>query len=441
MPSLNVVKYIRPCIESVLSQTLENIEILAIDAGSDDGTLEILKEYALRDTRIKIVHSERKSYGYQLNMGIAMAQGEYVAIVETDDVIVSDMFEALYHVAVKENVDYVKGRAARFIRLDTGLEWTQEIGTPLKDINLLGEVIEPGVMPELLIRDIYLWTGIYRRQFICQIRLNETAGAAFQDQGFLFQTISQARKAVYLNKVVYNYRQDNSNSSIFNQKGFHYLVEEYTYIEKFLEGKERIWTSVFYQRMWNQILGRIRTMAVSGRYWEGAASDMELLRDRLQIAVKDKLLSSIDIGQEKWKLLNQFIEDIKTVYRYYMEEYQRKIRSVYEIWQAVEGHKVIIFGAGVYGKFFHILSEHWKPQVVTAYCDNNMELWGNEIQGIRILSPKDAVANYPDEVYVIANKRYTAEIRNQLQELNVPTAHIFEFGETDMLLFQAKYDV
>ena len=66
MPSLNVVKYISPCMESVIAQTLHDIEILVIDAGSDDGTLEILRKYEESDSRVKIIHSNRKSYGYQI---------------------------------------------------------------------------------------------------------------------------------------------------------------------------------------------------------------------------------------------------------------------------------------------------------------------------------------------------------------------------------------
>ena len=101
MPSYNVVKYIKTCMESVLAQTLTGLEILLIDAGSTDGTLDILQEYADRDGRIRLIHSEKKSYGYQVNMGIRMAQGEYIGIVETDDFIEPDMYETLYGAAQK----------------------------------------------------------------------------------------------------------------------------------------------------------------------------------------------------------------------------------------------------------------------------------------------------------------------------------------------------
>ena len=90
MPSLNVVSYIRECIESVVNQTLKDIEIICVDAGSTDGTLEVLEEYTAKDNRIKLLHSDKKSYGYQMNMGIDAATGEYIGIVETDDYIVCD---------------------------------------------------------------------------------------------------------------------------------------------------------------------------------------------------------------------------------------------------------------------------------------------------------------------------------------------------------------
>lgn len=96
MPSYNVGIYIGECIESVVSQTLKDIEIICVDAGSTDGTLEILEEYAAKDERIRLLHSDMKSYGHQMNMGLASACGEYIGIVETDDFIAPDMYEELY---------------------------------------------------------------------------------------------------------------------------------------------------------------------------------------------------------------------------------------------------------------------------------------------------------------------------------------------------------
>ena len=104
LPSLNVANYIHTCINSVLSQTLRDIEIICVDAGSTDGTLEILREYEKKDNRIKVIVSDIKSYGYQMNLGIQAANGKYIGIVETDDFVDKNMFYCLYALAEKYDV-------------------------------------------------------------------------------------------------------------------------------------------------------------------------------------------------------------------------------------------------------------------------------------------------------------------------------------------------
>ena len=108
MPSLNVAKYIDECLQSAIKQTLKDIEIICIDAGSTDGTREIINKYILTDKRLRVIDSDVKSYGYQVNLGIHEAKGEYIGILETDDYVDSEMYERLYDAAKKSNADYVR---------------------------------------------------------------------------------------------------------------------------------------------------------------------------------------------------------------------------------------------------------------------------------------------------------------------------------------------
>ena len=85
MPSLNVAGYIGKCLESICMQTLDDLEIICLDAGSDDGTIDIINEYAKKDSRIKLIIADKRSYGYQVNQGIIRAKGEFISIVDTDD--------------------------------------------------------------------------------------------------------------------------------------------------------------------------------------------------------------------------------------------------------------------------------------------------------------------------------------------------------------------
>ena len=108
IPKLNSTRYLKECIDSVLSQSLRDIEIICVDSGSTDGTLEVLQDYAKKDSRLSLIISERKSYGYQMNLGISQARGEYIGIVESDDFAKPQMFERLYSVAKEQDCDIIK---------------------------------------------------------------------------------------------------------------------------------------------------------------------------------------------------------------------------------------------------------------------------------------------------------------------------------------------
>ena len=114
IPSLNSINYYDECIKSVINQSLKEIEIICVDANSTDGTLELIKKYQAQDERIKLIISDKKSYGYQMNLGIAAAKGEYVGIVESDDYIDLDMYKELYALAKNKNVDILKSDIYNF---------------------------------------------------------------------------------------------------------------------------------------------------------------------------------------------------------------------------------------------------------------------------------------------------------------------------------------
>lgn len=170
MPSLNVADYIEQCMESVVNQTLRDIEIIVVDAGSTDGTLEILKKFESEDNRLHIIHSDRKSYGYQMNLGISMAHGEYIGVVETDDYVELNMYEILYNQAAESQADYVKGSAVRFLAGQAEeITYTSQIEVFSKKefaSNQGSVYINPGITPELILKDYYLWTGLYRTDFV-----------------------------------------------------------------------------------------------------------------------------------------------------------------------------------------------------------------------------------------------------------------------------------
>lgn len=158
MPSFNVVNYINQCILSVVNQTLKDIQIICIDAGSSDGTLEILEKHANTDDRITIIHSDKRSYGYQMNLGINAAKGEYISIVETDDIAEPDMLEVLYNTAYGRNIDYIKGTAIQFYErvgsIQKMLPYTPYEG--LREIREEYLEVNPSSDPKIFLSDNFL---------------------------------------------------------------------------------------------------------------------------------------------------------------------------------------------------------------------------------------------------------------------------------------------
>ena len=108
VPIYNVERYLRECLNSLISQTLEDIEIICIDDGSTDGSLGIVREFQSRDARIKVITKPNSGYGNSMNRGLDAATGKYIGIVESDDFAETTMFEDMVALAEANNADVVK---------------------------------------------------------------------------------------------------------------------------------------------------------------------------------------------------------------------------------------------------------------------------------------------------------------------------------------------
>ncbi len=112
IPIYNGEKYLDRCINSVLNQSICDIEVILVDDGSQDLSGEICDEYSTRDARIKVIHKKNGGLGAARNTGIEVAEGEYIGFVDCDDWISPDMYEVLYNTAVEQRAEIVSGRFA-----------------------------------------------------------------------------------------------------------------------------------------------------------------------------------------------------------------------------------------------------------------------------------------------------------------------------------------
>lgn len=240
LPSLNVNEYIRKCLDSVTKQTISDLEIICVDAGSTDGTLEVIEEFAQKDERIRIINSDRKSYGYQMNIGIDAAKGEYFGIVETDDYVLPEMYSNLYEIAKANDLDFIKSDFFRFVENKDGEEILY-LNKLTNNENLYNRIINPSEEKDIFGCVMNTWTGIYKKAFITtnDIRHNETPGASYQDTDFWFQTLCLSKKVYLLDKPYYMNRRDNPNSSVYSNNKIYCFCDEYDYLYEKLFKEEQ----------------------------------------------------------------------------------------------------------------------------------------------------------------------------------------------------------
>lgn len=235
IPIYNVEQYLVECLDSVINQTLKDIEIICLNDGSTDNSLSIIKDYAKKDTRIKIIDKQNSGYGHTMNIGLDNATGEYIGIVEPDDYIQLDMYEVLYNKATENNVDLIKADFYRFTGNGDNLELAiNKLDGSNRYYNKVIDISED-LTPFFFIMNT--WSGIYKHEFIekYHIRHNETPGASFQDNGFWFQTFMYAKRVYFLDKPLYMNRRDNPNSSVKSKEKVYSLKHEYDFIRTFID--------------------------------------------------------------------------------------------------------------------------------------------------------------------------------------------------------------
>ena len=234
VPVCNVEMYLRECLDSVVNQTLREIEIICVNDGSKDGSEAILEEYAAKDKRVKIIDKENAGYGHAMNIGMDMARGEYIGIVESDDYVDLHMYEDLYKIAKEKNLDFIKANFNRFMYEDGKLKlFFNKIVAP----DCYNIILKPRETKVVFRGVMNTWSGIYKTSFLRKfnIRHNETPGASYQDNGFYFQTFMFADRAYFFNKAYYMNRRDNPNSSVYSNSKMYCMRDEYEYIRAIMK--------------------------------------------------------------------------------------------------------------------------------------------------------------------------------------------------------------
>ena len=220
VPIYNVEKYLEQCIDSIINQTLKDIEIILVDDGSPDNCPQMCDEYAKKDSRIKVVHKKNGGLSSARNAGIEVATGDYIGFVDSDDYIELDMYEKMYNIAIENNVDFVmsdyyrvseEGKILATLDIDAGIYDKNKIKKDIFPTLIMGDDINYGSL-------LSVCYCLYKRNLFIKNNLMFDEEVKYSEDNLFSSIIGYKSESFYYMKgnYLYNYRYNpNSISSTY----------------------------------------------------------------------------------------------------------------------------------------------------------------------------------------------------------------------------------
>lgn len=228
-------KYLPKCLESLIKQTLKDIEIICVNDGSMDNSLAILKEFASKDSRIKIIDNQHQGVAKTRNTGIEQSTGEYIGFVDSDDYIDIDFFEKLYNSATKSNSDIAIASILKhknFFNIYNAKYTKEETAITIQDKIKLCEDKKHFFF--------YAWNKIYHSGFIKENNIKFSEGQIYEDVMFAIKALYYSNKIISVYGTKYHYiEHENSLTKYKDKTGEkeHDLIKAYSELQEFCNSK------------------------------------------------------------------------------------------------------------------------------------------------------------------------------------------------------------
>ena len=319
VPIYNAEKYLTSCLNSILRQDCGEMEIICVNDGSTDSSLDILAEYSKLYKEIVIYNKKNTGYGDSMNQGIRLAKGDRIGIVESDDCLAEGAYRRLLDLAERFDADVVKGNYFLF---------SDSAGTRLYDN--LEEVDAEKLLDRKEINKLFftapsIWSGVYRKRFLTdnEIWFSPTPGAAYQDTAFAFKVWANAKRVVTCKEGIICDRIDNPDSSSSNESTKVFEIQyEFEEIEKTIRalGRDDLWpifTKVKYiSYIWN--MNRLQP-EMKILFLDGIHSELQMMKENGWL--KQELWSESD-----WAVMHRLIDNF--------EKYKTDLLDGKAFWEA-----------------------------------------------------------------------------------------------------------
>lgn len=325
--------YLAICLESVLSQLLRDIEIIAVDDGSTDKSGNILDRYAERDSRLKVIHKTHEGVSEARNAGLEYVQGEFVGFVDADDWIDLQMYETMYHAAKDKKADIVMcGYVREFIDhskiknmdIEDGYVFTKQELNSCFIRKMIGPISGEAFITENLDMNSVIWNKIYNTKLVS----NETFYSlkeigSCEDLLFNLYVHSQANAITFINKSFYHYRKI-STFSLTNRFRFGLVQSRLNLIKKIQEFIEyKHYQGIYQEALNNRICLGIMGLGLNIIAYDNKAGflkKVKQIKEMLSAIFIRKALQTFDCSSLPlhWRVFYGFARNRNAVCYYFM---------------------------------------------------------------------------------------------------------------------------
>lgn len=337
VPVYNMGEYLRECLESLKKQTYKELEIILVDDGSTDACPQICDEYAIKDTRIKVIHKENGGASSARNLGMKNATGDYITFVDPDDWLDPETFDECVKKIEKENVDVVRFNYVREFKEKSLIKENHILGerTYLNDeckqiakdcIGLTGDKLSFIENNNILAP---VWLNVYRRELIENhsiLFFDIRKIGSFEDGLFNIEVYMNMKSFAYIDKAFYHYRKNNDKSNTNNYKK-HYNERQkklYEMIMNIISAEHDYYDAYCSRIVLSTVEICLNALKQNGTKKEKRKEINDIVNDPIRIeAYKCFEQKNLPL---KWKIYHSFVKKRLTGFVYLMTSIIRKIQ-------------------------------------------------------------------------------------------------------------------
>ncbi len=432
IPVFNAEKYLQDTLESILNQTFRDIEILCVDDGSMDQSLEIMLDYSVRDNRIKILQQKKKSDGAALarNLGLEFATGEYIIFLDADDLFEPDLIEKSYQAAKEKNADAVTF-GAYFYHSETRTD-LYDSAWRINSIFFEDDTVNPMDYPTTLFQRFKgsAWVYLFRRKYIVERGISFYPVHVTDDIEFTYMALAGANRIAAVNKRLVHYRRDaaNNQTSVLSRHPetgwaafthFKHTLEEAGLYEYFKVS----FVNLMMHMLFDNYLRVMSTYKCFNLLFYSLKK--EYLVKMGAYDIPDEAFDDIRLVDLREHIMHDSLEEF-LIYRNYSNSlihYDNPAVCLPVSWAGKSGLRLVLYGAGIWGRkvFSSLLGDGTLE--ISHWVDRDYKRYGYPIENPAVLKKAEDF----DLIFIaILSRKICENVRRWLVEIGVKNEIIFQ---------------